>query len=82
MENKLKSIRKNSGYSLEELGDMCGMAKSQIWTLEQGESAPRLDTAYKIAKVLGVTVYEIWPDYTEVIEETVIKRRLKKAAKK
>jgi DNA-binding XRE family transcriptional regulator len=31
-----------------------------VWNLAQGEYWPKLDTAYKIARALNTTVYEIW----------------------
>jgi len=76
MKNKLKECRKNAGLSLQKLGDMCQRSKAQLWQLEKSESFPRLDTAYMIAKVLDKSVYDIWPDGTKIVEETIIVRRV------
>jgi len=78
MKSNLKQIRQSSGFSLQELGDMCGFTKSHIHLLERETgSEPKITTAYAIAKVLNKTVYEIWPDTTEVVEETITVRRIK-----
>ena len=76
--NNLKRLRKEAKLTLEELGDMCGKVKSRIWKLEQPDLMPNLTTAYAIAKVLGKTVYDIWPDTTEVEVEKVTIRRVKR----
>ncbi len=76
MENNLKTIRTKSGLSLQILGDMCGRSKAQIYQLEKATSYPRLDTAYRVGQVLNVSVYEIWPDMTEIMEETITIRRV------
>lgn len=77
MESNLKNIRNAKRLSLQALGDMCGITKSHMHCLENDKSLPRIDTAYGIAKVLGHSVYNIWPDTTEVVEETITVRRIK-----
>ena len=76
MNNNLKIIRNELGLSLEKLGDMCGMSKSHIYQLEKSNSSPTLKTAYLISAVVGKTVYQIWPDTTEIVEETITVRRV------
>ena len=77
MKNNLKQIRKEAGLTLDELGGMCGVSKSHIHGLEKEDgSAPNITTAYIISCVLGKTVYEIWPDETKVVEETIVVRRV------
>lgn len=78
MKNNLKALRNHAKLTLQGLGDMCGVSKPHLHDLEKETgSVPKISTAYAIAKVLGKTVYEIWPDETEVIEETIIVRRIK-----
>jgi DNA-binding XRE family transcriptional regulator len=74
--NNLKQIRKDLGLSGAELARLSGKSKSYIWEVEKGSYCPSLNTAYAVANVLGKTVYDIWPDKTEVEETTV--RRVKK----
>ncbi len=77
MKNNLKKHRKKAGYTLQFLADMYGGVKSHCFALEKGTSSPTLPTAYAIARVLDKTVYEIWPDTTEITEETIIIRKIK-----
>jgi len=81
MKNNLEKLRKFSGLSLQDLADMYGGTKSHCWTLEQGKSSPTLKTAYAISNILNVNVYDIWPDNTEIIEETIVIRRVKQNEK-
>jgi DNA-binding XRE family transcriptional regulator len=76
--NNIEHYRKEAGLTLQELADAYGGVKSHIWSLEKGHSMPTLITAYKIAKVLDEIVYQIWPDETEIVEETITVRRIKK----
>lgn len=75
MANNLKALRKANRMSLEELGDAVNSSKSYMWELEREKSNPSLQLAYKVARVLDVSVYDIWPDETEVVEEIIIVRR-------
>lgn len=82
MKSHLKQFRSEAGYSLQELGDMCGLSKAHLHDLEKDTgSCPKLSTAYAIACVFGKTVYEIWPDTTEVVTETITIRRVKEESK-
>jgi|GEM_PF-3873256 len=78
MKSNLKRLRQDAGLTLQGLADMCGISKSHMHDLEkESGSAPKITTAYAIAKVLGRSVYEVWPDTTEVVEKTIIVRRIK-----
>lgn len=76
MKNELKRYRQDAGLTLQELADMYGGTKSHCWALERGTSVPTIKTAYAIARVLDKTVYMIWPDKTQIVEETIIIRRV------
>lgn len=77
MANNLKEARKAAGLSLQALADICGTSKGYLHCLEGPNGNPSLKTAYKIAAVLGKPVQEIWPDDTEIVEETIVVRRIK-----
>ena len=81
MRSNLKAHRRNWGLTLQGLGDRAGLSKSHIWELEKGSTSPTLETAYKIAMVLDVRVYDIWPDPTEIVEEVITMRRIKQEPK-
>ena len=78
MRNNLKTLRTQAGFSLEELGKLCGgKGRGQIHQLEKHSANPQLLTAYVIARVLNVDVTDIWPNDIEIVEETMTVRRLK-----
>jgi len=76
MKNNLKLYRKQANLTLQALAEMYGGTKSHCHALENGTSSPTLTTAYAICCVLDKTVYEIWPDTTEVVTETIEIRRV------
>lgn len=49
----LKSERVKKGLTQQQLADDVGVDRTLISKLESGDSAPRVPTAKKIAKVLG-----------------------------
>lgn len=74
--NNLKQLRKEKGLSLESLAKKAGVSKAHIWTIEKGNS-PKLDTVYKIAQALDVSVdllIDITIDKTSTNERTLIRR--------
>ena len=76
--SNLKKIREDANLSLSEIGELCDRSKQHMWELEKQDANPTLKIAYAIANVLGKSVYDIWPDKTEVEVEKVIIRRVKK----
>lgn len=76
MKNNLKQLRKAAGFSLQQLGDMCGKSKVAIHHLEKDVANPTLKTAYGIALVLDISVTDIWPNNLKIITETITIRRI------
>jgi transcriptional regulator with XRE-family HTH domain len=74
--NPLKNARTKANLSLQDLGNLCGMSRAALCLLERPEANPTLKTAYKIARVLGESIYILFPDRTEIVEETVTVRRV------
>lgn len=64
---KIKSLRDQKGYTLDELAELSQSSKSYIWELEnKNPPRPSADKLAKIAKALGVTMdYFIDEDMTE-----------------
>lgn len=52
----LKRIRQSKGMSQEELADFLGTSKQNISRYESGEVSPKISTAAKIARKLGVSL--------------------------
>lgn len=65
---KIKSLRKEKGYTLDELAERAESSKSYIWELEnKNPPRPSADKLAKIAKALDVTMDYFVDD--EVTEE-------------
>ncbi len=66
---KINRLRKEKGFTLEELGDLTGSSKSYIWELENKEPPrPSADKISKIAEKLGTTI-EYLLDEKEVVDQ-------------
>jgi transcriptional regulator with XRE-family HTH domain len=56
---RLKTLRKESGLSMEKLANKADLSKETIRALESGENDPRFTTLCRIAKSLGTTVTKL-----------------------
>ena len=56
---KIKEIRKQKGLTQKQLGDLCGIADSNIRKYENGKQNPKIETLQKIAAALDVPLAEI-----------------------
>ena len=72
---RLKKIRNAKGYSVYKLSQLSGMSETHIRDLERGDRNPSLDTIYRIADILGLTLSEFLNE-----NETVILDEERKAA--
>lgn len=55
---KIKEIRIKRGFTQKQLGNLCGIADSNIRKYENGLQNPKIETLRKIAKALDVLVIE------------------------
>lgn len=65
IKNKVREMReKHGGLSQSELGKMVYVTRQTIAAIEQGRYSPSLETAFRIAKVFGVGLDDIfeWDD--------------------
>ena len=60
MINRTKEVRKKLALSQYQLPLLSGLAQSTISHIERGAFLPTIDSAYKIAAVLGVRVEELF----------------------
>lgn len=59
--NKLKTIRKEKGITLEELSELCGISAGYLCHLENGSRThPSIEVMEKVAKALNKTIFEIF----------------------
>ena len=54
------ALRKSAGYSQEQFAFKCDMDRTYIGTIERGEKSPTLNTIYKIACALCVSICELF----------------------
>mgnify|MGYP001623148347 FL=1 len=66
---RLRKLREEKGLSQEELGKRIGVSKGSIYRYESNVQVPSLDTAKKLAKVLGTTL-----DHLAGLEDGIVIR--------
>lgn len=60
MINRVKEIRIKAGLSQYQLARLSGLSQSTVSHIERGVFSPTIESAYKIAAVLGVRVEELF----------------------
>ena len=60
IENKIKEFRKEIGLSQNALAQMVGLKRRSIMAYENNTISPTLETAYKICKVFGKDIKEVF----------------------
>jgi len=58
---RIRALRTERGWSQERLAEECGLARTTLSDIENGNRRPRIDTCQIIAEALEVTVDELWP---------------------
>lgn len=66
--NKLKEYRARYHLSQTELGNLAGVSRQTISLIERGDYNPSVTLALKIAKILNVTVEDLF-SYLEDSQE-------------
>ncbi|GAB4261833.1 MAG: cupin domain-containing protein [Deferrisomatales bacterium] len=59
---KLKAIRKERGYSLEELARRTGFSKSFLSQIENNKNSPSISSLKKITQALGASIGELFEE--------------------
>ena len=57
--NAIALFRKRKGVSQEVLSGLADMGRTHLSAIERGERKPTLETLYRIANALGVTMSDI-----------------------
>ena len=58
--NRLKEHRARLGVKQAELGNLAGVSRQTISLIERGDYSPSVTLALKLARILSVTVEEIF----------------------
>jgi putative transcriptional regulator len=60
MKNKLKQFREQFGLTQEQLGNIVGVSRQAINSIETEKYEPSIWLAYDISKVFDITIEEIF----------------------
>ena len=64
MKNRLKVLRAERSWSQGDLAERLGVSRQSVNALETGKYDPSLPLAFKIARLFGLQVEEIFQDET------------------
>lgn len=56
---KIRSVRKERGFTQKKLGELCGINEANIRKYELGKQNPKIETIDKIASALGISAFEL-----------------------
>lgn len=60
MKNRIEEIRSQKGIKQDELAKMLGVSRQTISSLENGRYNPSITLAYKVSKLFGMSIEEIF----------------------
>ena len=67
MKTRIRELRKARKLSQEELADLVGTTRQTITSIEVGKYTASLPLDYKIARVFGLTIEEVF-DFSDLEE--------------
>jgi putative transcriptional regulator len=62
MQNRLRVLRAERQWSQAELGERLDVSRQAVNAIETGKYDPSLPLAFKIARLFGMTIEEIFDD--------------------
>ena len=62
MENRLRVLRAERGWSQAELGGQLGVSRQAVNAIETGKHDPSLPLAFKLARLFAQPIEEIFND--------------------
>ncbi len=60
MDNRLRELRERESLTQEELAARVGVSRQTIISLEKGKYNPSLILAYKLARVFGLRIEDVF----------------------
>lgn len=64
MRNRLRVLRAERGWSQAELGGRIGVSRQAVNAIETGKHDPSLPLAFRLARLFGMRIEEIFDDGT------------------
>lgn len=65
MENSVSERRRDRGWSQQRLADELGVSRQTIISIERGRFDPSLPLAFRLARVFGCAIEDIFFDSAE-----------------
>jgi putative transcriptional regulator len=62
LKNRLRELRAEKGWSQGDLADLLGVSRQSINALETEKFDPSLPLAFKIARLFGLRIEEVFDD--------------------
>ena len=62
MENRLRVLRAERGWSQAELGGRIGVSRQAINAIETGKHDPSLPLAFRLARLFNMPIEEVFDD--------------------
>ena len=62
MKNSLRELRSERGWSQADLAERLGVSRQSVNAIETGRFDPSLPLAFKLAKLFGAPIEEIFSD--------------------
>lgn len=62
MNNRLRVLRAERGWSQAELGDRLGVSRQAVNAIETGKYDPSLPLAFRLARLFALRIEEIFDD--------------------
>ena len=60
MHNHLKTLRQDRGMTQQALADALGVSRQTVHSIEAGKYDPSLPLAFKIARLLGLAIEQVF----------------------
>ena len=60
MNNRVKELRKEKGYTQENLAEIIGVSRQTVNAIEKQKFDPSLNTAFKMAKLFELPIESIF----------------------
>jgi len=60
MKNKVRELRKERGFTQEELAEIIGISRQAINAIEKEKFDPSLPTAFKMAKFFKISIENLF----------------------
>lgn len=60
MKNRVKALREQHGYSQEQLGNLLGVSRQTVNSIEKERYDPSLPLAFKVARLFQVKIEELF----------------------